>query len=129
MKLYYKFRMFWYNVRARCQRFKRGWAYRDVWNMNDWFKNTIRPMLIYLADNHVGVPAEFENNPGGWKEVLNKMATCLQFMDEDSVLVSLGIHDYKGMTAADYKNVHKLMIEYKNRFFELFSEYYFDLWD
>lgn len=129
MKLYYKFRMFWYNVRTRCQRFKRGWAYRDVWNMNDWFRNTIRPMLIYLADNHVGVPMEFENNPDGWKKVLNKMATCLQFMDEDSVLVSLGIHDYKDITAEDYKNVKKLMIEYKNRFFELFSKYYFDLWD
>ena len=129
MKLYYKFRMFWYNVRTRCQRFKRGWAYRDAWNMNDWFRNTIRPMLIYLADNHVGVPTEFENNPCGWKEVLNKMATCLQFMDEDSVIASLGIHDYKDMTAEDYKNVKKLMIEYKNRFFELFSKYYFDLWD
>ena len=129
MKLYYKFRMFWYNVRARCQRFKRGWAYRDVWNMNDWFRNTIRPMFIYLADNHVGVPAEFENDPDGWKKVLNKMATCLQFMDEDSVIASLGIHDYKDMTAEDYKNVKKLMIEYKNRFFELFSKYYFDLWD
>ena len=129
MKLYYKFRMFWYNVRTRCQRFKRGWAYRDVWDMNDWFRCTIRPMLIHLAGNHMGVPMEFENNPDGWEEVLNEMATCLQFMDEDSVLVSLGIHDYKHMTTEDYKNVYKIMEEHKNRFFELFSKYYFDLWD
>lgn len=129
MKLYYKFRMFLYNFRARCQRFKRGWAYRDVWDMNDWFRCTIRPMLIYLVDNHVGVPMEFENNPDGWEDVLNEMITCLQFMDEDSVFASLGLSDYKHMTAEDYKNVYKIMEEHKNRFFELFSKYYFDLWD
>lgn len=137
MNLYYKIRNtisdFWYDFRRRCQRFKRGWAYCDVWNMFGWFMIIIKPMLIHLYHNHVGVPMEFENNLDGWKEVLNEMIHCLDMMDEGKVRAHFGFIDdedaFYNMTKEDYEMVYRAMEENKNRFFELFSKYFFDLWD
>lgn len=136
MNLYYKIKnKLIYDVdslRARIQRFKRGWAYSDVWDIDVWFMRTVKPMLLHLYHNHAGIPIDFENNPDGWKEVLNEMITCLEFMDEDNVYAFLGfceIEDYKRMTKEDYENVYSIMEENKNRFFELFGKHFFDLWD
>ena len=132
MKLYYRIQNALYDFRRRCQRFKRGYSYGDVWNMYDWFMRTVKPMLLHLYHNHAGVPMEFENNPDGWKEVLNEMITCLEMMDEDNVYVFLGfceLDDYKRMTKEDRENVYRIMEENKNRFFELFSKYFYSLWD
>jgi hypothetical protein len=136
MMLYYRIRNFfvygWDNLRRRCQRFIRGYAWSDVWSMYGWFMTTLEPMLIHMRNNHVGVPMEFENNPEGWNVVLDEMISCLKLMDEDNVYERLGFGDldsYKHMTKEDYANVYNMMEENKNRFFELFSKYYFDLWD
>ena len=132
MKLLYRIQNALYNLRARCQRFKRGWAYSDVWDIDVWFMHTIKPMLLHLYHNHMGVPMEFENNRDGWKEILNEMINCLEMMDEGNVYAFLGfceLDDYKRMTREDYQNVYDIMIKNKNRFFELFSKYFFDLWD
>lgn len=136
MTLYYKIRNairdFLWDFRRRCQRFKRGYAWSDVWSMYGWFMLTIEPMLIHLRNNHVGVPMEFENNPDGWNEVLDEMISCIKLMDEENVYDHLGFGDsdsYKHMTREDYGNVYKVMEDNKNRFFELFSKYFFNLWD
>ena len=136
MRLYYiiknKISDAYWDFRARCQRFKRGYSYGDVWNMSFWFMRTIRPMLIHLCNNHQGVPLEFENNPDGWRDVLTEMVTCLDLMDEDNVYNLLGFYkldDYKRMTKEDYENIYRIMEENKDSFFELFSKYFFDLWD
>lgn len=136
MNLYYRIKNtisdFWYDFRCRCQRFKRGWACGDVWDMDVWFMRTVKPMLLHLYHNHTGTPMEFEDNPDGWKEVLNEMITCLELMDEKDVHAFLGfceIEDYKRMTKEDRESVYMIMKESKNRFFELFSKYFYDLWD
>ena len=132
MTLYYRIKFGFDNFRRRCQRFKRGYAWSDVCSMYGWFMSMIEPMLIHLRHNHVGVPIEFENNPGGWEEVLDEMISCLRLMDEDNVYDYLGFGDpdsYKRMTKDDYINVYNVMEENKNRFFDLFSKYFYDLWD
>ena len=75
---------------------------------------------------------EFENNPDGWKEVLNEMINCLEMMDEDNAYAFLGfceLDDYNRMTKEDRENVYRIMEENKNKFFELFSKYFYSLWD
>ena len=60
------------------------------------------------------------------------MITCLEFMDEEDVCAFLGfceIEDYKRMTKEDHESVYRIMEEKKNRFFELFSKYFYDFWD
>ena len=136
MTLYYRIRNFfvygWDSLRRRCQRFIRGYAWSDVWNMYGWFMLTIEPMLIHLRNNHIGVPMEFENNPEGWDAVLDEMIACLKLMDEDNAYDYFGFGDYESysrMTKEDHENIYSTMENNKNRFFELFSKYFYNLWD
>lgn len=135
MNMYYRIKNtisdFWYDFRCRCQRFKRGWACSDVWDMDDWFMRTVKPMLFRLRVHGISFPIEFKDRTE-WEAVLNEMIACLEFMDEDNVYALLGfceIEDYKRMTKEDHENAYRIMEENKNRFFELFSKYFYDLWD
>lgn len=140
MRLYYRIKNIIedarYNFRVKCQRYKRGYSYSDVWNMFDWFVSTVKPMLIHLRDYGIGIPGELyvegENTRVNWERTLTEMINCLDLMDEEKVYDHLGFGDYdswKRMTVDDYKNIDKIMEENKNRFFELFSKYFFSLWD
>lgn len=132
MSLYYRIKNAWYDFRCRCQRFKRGWAYGDVWDMDVWFIRTVKPMLTHLKDHGIGIPGEFcigeDGNRIYWENTLTEMISCLELMDEDNAEKYLGISD-DNCSVESYKKVHDLMEENKNRFFELFSKYFFDLWD
>ena len=140
MRLYYRIKNFFVygfdSFRARCQRFKRGWSYGDVWNMDYWFIRTIKPMLIHLRDHGIGIPnalyVDGENERVKWEEILTEMIECLDMMNEGNVRECLGFGDpdsYKYMSREDYMSINNTMDENKNRFFELFSKYFYSLWD
>ena len=131
MKLYYRIQNALYDFRRRCQRFKRGYSYSDVWNMCDWFMRTVKPMLIHLKNEGISYPYEF-NDRSEWEAVMDEMIKCLDFMDEDYVLKFLGFCEsdyYRRITSEDWKRIYNMMEENKNRFFELFSKYFYSLWD
>ena len=101
--------------------------------MFDWFLRTVKPMLIHLRDNGIGMPGDLylegeENERAAWEAVLTEMIDCLTFMDEDEVQNHLGIAD-DDYSVESYKKVNDLMDEKKNRFFELFGKYFYSLWD
>ena len=136
MKLYYKIKnKLIYDIdslKARCQRFKRGYSYGDVWEMFNWFIRTTKPMLIHLKEHHCGVPIEFENDESAWDFVLTEMIDCLTLMDEDNAYAQYGFDVWdarRKMTREDYEKVYRTMEDNKNRFFELFSKYFYNLWD
>jgi hypothetical protein len=56
------------------------------------------------------------------------MIECLELMDEDNAQQHLGIAD-DDHSIESYNRVWNLMLEKKNRFFELFSEYFYSFWD
>lgn len=137
MNVYYKIKnALFYNVdclRARWQRFLRGYSYGDIWDMDFWFKRTVKPMLIHLRDYGLSAPNDLylqgvENEREAWEAVLTEMVECLKLMDEDEAKKHLGIadndHSYKS-----YKQIRDFMCEKKDRFFELFSKYFYSLWD
>ena len=136
MNLYHRIKNtisdFWYDFRCRCQRFKRGYAYSDVWDMDVWFMHTVKPMLIHLRDHGIGIPNELyvdgENERVNWENTLTEMINCLELMDENTVREHLGISD-SDYSFESYQKTNDFMEENKNRFFELFSKYFFDLWD
>lgn len=132
MKLNYRIQNALYNFRARYQRFKRGWAYGDVWDMDIWFIRTVKPMLAHLRDHGIGIPREFcvgeDGNRIYWENALTEMISCLELMDEDAAREHLGISD-SDYSFESYKKINDLMEENKDRFFELFSKYFFCLWD
>lgn len=136
MNLYYRIKNtisdFWYNFRCRCQRFKRGWAYGDVWDIDVWFMRTVKPMLTHLRDHGIGIPGEFcigeDANRIYWENTITEMISCLELMDEDNAEKYLGISD-DDYSVESYKKINDLVEENKDRFFELFSKYFFCLWD
>ena len=92
---------------------------------------TVKLMLIHLKNEGMSYPSEFKDR-SEWEAILDEMIDCLDFMDEDKVYALFGfceIDDYKRMTKEDHQRIYKTMGKNKNRFFELFSKYYFDLWD
>jgi hypothetical protein len=137
MNLYYKLKNKLIDdvdsLRARCQRFKRGYSYGDVWDMDFWFIRTIKPMLIHLRDHGIGIPDELylqgaDNERIAWENTLTEMINCLDLMDEENAEKYLGIAD-NDYCVESYDKVTNLMEENKNRFFELFSKYFYCLWD
>lgn len=135
MNLYYKIKNliddFWYNFRTKCQRFKRGYSYVDVWDIDKWFIAMMKPMLIHLRTHGNSFPMEF-NDRDEWCAILDEMINCLEFMDEYKVNCFFGfcdIDDYKRKTREDYQRIGETMMENKNRFFELFGMYFYNLWD
>jgi hypothetical protein len=119
------------SLKARIQRFKRGYSYGDVWNMDFWFMRTVKPMLIHLRDHGIGIPNELylqdaDNERILWENTLTEMISCLDLMDKNNVYDYLG---YSKLGPKDYDKVYQIMEENKNRFFELFSKYYYNLWD
>lgn len=131
-RLKFKIEMAFDSFRGRCQRFMRGYSYGDVWSMDCWFIRTVKPMLVHLRDNHMGVPLEFANNPDGWTDVLDEMINCLTLMDEDNIYEVIGFGgelDFLDMTIEDYNKMNQIRDENKARFFALFSKYFYNLWD
>ena len=135
MNLYYKIKWLikdtYWDLRKRCQRFKRGYSWGDVWDMDIWFIETIKPMLIHLSTHGDSYPCEFKSRDE-WCAILDEMIDCIELMDEDNVYAFLGfceIDDYKRMTHEDIVHAHEIRMNNKNRFFELFSKHFYDLWD
>ena len=138
MKLYYKLKnKLIYDVdslKARIQRFKRGYSYGDVWDMDFWFMRTVKPMLIHLRDRGCGIPNELylqdvDNERILWENTLTEMISCLELMCEDGAAKHLGIENKERWSLEDYNNRWAVMEESKNKFFELFSKYFYCLWD
>lgn len=137
MRLYYKLKnKLIYDVdslRARIQRFKRGYSYGDVWDMDFWFMRTVKPMLIHLRDHGIGIPNDLyvegsDNERIYWENTLTEMISCLELMDEDNAQKYLGIEN-DDWSVENYNKTWALMEENKNRFFELFSKHFYSLWD
>lgn len=131
MTLYYRIREAIYAIRCKCQRFKRGYSYVDVWNIDFWFINTVKSMLIHLKENGCSYPIEFKDRDE-WCAVLDEMVECLEFMDEDNVREFLGFDDIEGwkrMERGDFKRINDIMVANKNRFFILFNKHFYDLWN
>lgn len=132
MNLYYKIRNaireFKYEFKSRRQRLKRGYSDSDVWDMDYWFIRTVKPMLIQLRDNGIGVPNELyqdadDKEREAWEAVLTEMVECLDDMDRYAVEEKYNLH------GNSYQRSWDIIEKNKNRFFELFSKYFYDLWD
>lgn len=137
MRLYYRIKNAivyrWDDFRVRCQRFKRGWSYRDSWDIDFWFIDMVKPMLIHLRDHGIGIPFDLyidgeENERAVWEAALTEMIECLELMEEEAVQKHLGVYDDE-WSIESYKMVNDFMEEKKNRFFELFSKHFYSLWD
>ena len=118
----------WDDLRYRCQRFRKGYSERDVWEMRDWFIQTAKPMLRELSAKAYNYPEEAGEEQ--WREILLEMANLLEIMDvwdDTAARKSAGAAERDNSTEA----LHRISAEKekaKERFFFLFNKWFYDLW-
>lgn len=118
----------WNSLRYRCQRVKKGYSDRDVWEMRDWFIQTAKPMLREMSAKAYNYPEEAGEEQ--WREILLEMADLLEIMD---VWDDTAARKQAGLTAEDNSAEAVQMISAeketaKKRFFFLFNKWFYDLW-
>ena len=126
MKLFRRIRRFisdknW-EFRRNLQRFRRGWAYTDVWDLDSWFIGMLEPMLRHLKEHHSGVPVCYTEEE--WEQRLDEMVKHLHLMDEYNVSKEL-----YGENPKKYQQVYETQLRHKDKFFEMFSKDFYNLWD
>lgn len=120
------------------QRGKRGWADIDVICMDYWFFRTVIPMLKRLKDTKHGYPVDMTEEE--WDEKLNKMIRCFEEANEDTCSIKNEydkleeiINNPELNTLDKWIKRNDEIWDYRNKMkkegFELFSEYFWSLWD
>lgn len=109
---------------------KHGYSPIAQWETFEWFIAVMREILINYRDNRTGTPVVIpdyniddlisENkNIEIYNNILNEMIELLDKMDECN-------STYNGVSLEE---MHSAMNTAKDKFFELFSKYFYTLWD
>ena len=109
---------------------KHGYSPVAQWETFGWFITVMREILVNYRDNRTGTPVVIpdyhtddlisENkNIEIYNNILNEMIELLDKMDECN-------STYNGVSLEER---HSSMDSAKNKFFELFSKYFYTLWD
>ena len=109
---------------------KHGYSPVAQWETFGWFIAVMRELLINNRDNRMGTPVVIpdyniddlisENkNVNVYNSLLDEMITLLDQMDENNSVYN----------DVSLEEMHSAMDTAKNKFFELFSKYFYTLWD
>ena len=109
---------------------KHGYSPVAQWETFGWFVAVMREILVNYRDNRTGTPVVIpdyniddlisENkNIEIYNNILNEMITLLDQMDENN----------SAYNDISLEEMHSAMDTAKNKFFELFSKYFYTLWD
>ena len=109
---------------------KQGYSPVAQWETFEWFIAVMREILINYRNNRMGTPVVIpgyniddlisENkNVNVYNNLLDEMITLLDQMDENNSV-------YNDISLEE---MHSAMDTAKNKFFELFSKYFYTLWD
>jgi len=111
----------YYKPKHFIQRGKRGYSYRDIWNMDSYLSKLLPDMLEHLATTSNSYPIEMSSKE--WTKMLKKWAKDIREASIDPPLkvTDKGIEKYKKQVDANQKLI-------KDTFTEI-GEHYFNLWD
>ena len=89
---------------------KKGYPYEAIYCMDWYFIDTFLKILKDYNEHKHGYPAKYDEEEE-WTNIVQEMIDCLEKMKEN----------YGEFVEDDFKN--------KDRFFELFNEHFYELWD
>ena len=113
---------------------KHGYSPVAQWDTFEWFIDVMREILTNYRYNRVGTSSVVEyrdddswsdENEEAYNKILDEMIELLDKMEERYYL-SENIEDLKKI---DYTEMYNKQNEAKDRFFELFSKYFYTFWD
>ena len=108
-----------YCLKKRIQRFKRGYADEDWWDLDMHYLNLMPKLLYTLANTGCSYPNG--TTPEEWKNTLYRMANLLEraLYESTKACDSLDGYEKSGNISQECMNEH----------FDLMKKWYFDLWD
>lgn len=118
-RLWYFPRGFWRFLKELRYFLKYGYPREAVYENYQFFIDTQRQIFTEYLENHFGYPGRYEAETNeGWEAIVRHMIELLNAMDEQQ---------YDG--SLPYYEENKKIEQAKNEFFELYSKWFFDLWD
>lgn len=116
---------------------KYGYDKGALWETFDWFTKTMRDILIQYRYHHNGSPLLDDNDEGDaihdkWDAIVDRMIELLDLMDEDNPIYDIDFPDDEAGREEWLKITkenNEKMYAAKDEFFELFSKYFYHLWD
>lgn len=116
----------YWEIRYGFQRMFKGYDAVDTFETFAKFIERYSKILTEYRKHHVGYCGEMTEEE--WDEVIDEMIYHLKYMDELTVIEELE-KDVPDNWSASYKTVGEILDNHKNKFFELFSKYFYHLWD
>lgn len=117
---------------------KHGYSPIARWDYSAWFIDTTKDIFTEYLKYHVGYKIiddtkDEEWNCQAWENVIKEMIDCLTRMDENAYYDTKPCRYDETGDKDDlmkwYDEVEKEMDIAKRRFFFLFNQYFYDLWD
>ena len=129
--LRFKIKQAYWNKRDKIQKLIRGYSDTDINELYQWFIDTLRPMIKQFRKSTNSFPSSYlvdGLDEKEWDKTLKEMEKCLYMMDEHHVM---DYYKYKfdNLTLEQSAKVYKTMMKNKDRFFDLFKEYFYDMWN
>ena len=118
----------YWEIRYGFQRMFKGYDYVDTFETFAKFIERYTKILTEYRKHHCEIPMEFEDSEEEWDKVIDEMLYHLHYMDEETVTNELE-RDVPDDWSASHKTVNYILDKHKDAFFELFSKYFYYLWD
>lgn len=138
---------YYYEVKSAIHRMFYGYDDNDVYNIDYWFTSIVPNMLQQLKETHWGYPGYMTEEE--WDKILEDMIFYFRESDEQTCSKQEKDFDWKcedelnAMTKEeqiqyginrsnwheDCKRIYKYREEMKDKAFELFAKYFWNLWD
>ena len=115
-----------YNLKYRCQRFIRGYADEDIWNLDLWFVEAMKKLLPEFIKRNNGYPSDLTEEE--WYEILTTMIKLLYEMDEDELCKRIYNREFYEIPNEAAREIIEKAENNKEEFFRLFSKYFNHLW-
>ena len=118
----------YWEIRYGFQRMFKGYDSVDTFETFYKFIERYTKILTEYRKKHWGIPMEFVDSEEEWNNVIDEMLYHLHYMDEETVIDELE-KDVPDDWNVSHITVHEVLDKHKDAFFELFSKYFYDLWD
>ena len=116
----------YWEIRYGFQRMFKGYDVVDTFETFAKFRERYIKILTDYRNHHYGYPGTMTEEE--WDAIVDEMIYHLKYMDEETVVEELE-RNVPDDWSASYKTVNYILDKHKNAFFELFSKYFFYLWD
>lgn len=122
----HKVKNVYWNIRYGFQRMFKGYDNVDVFDTFSKFTDRYSKILAEYRKSHVGYVGTMTLEE--WNSIIDEMIFHLYYMNEENVNEELKKYVSDNWIPT-LETVSKIMDSHKDKFFKLFSEYFYSLWD